>query len=218
MATEIGFQICRNVTDIWRVCSCRWFRTGAKFRIMRTTQFAYLTQAFVGIGACTSQPGLGAFEQALAVHDSATSALTSWCSARKIADPPVIAARQVKGEMAAPSPAMRGLLAAGPDEPIRYRHVELLCGSTVLSVVENWYVPSRLTAAMNAALDSSDAAFGRVAAPLKFARRRLDSRRGQAEGFPDGTILSNRAILQLPDGRPISLVMECYTAANLTAS
>jgi hypothetical protein len=181
--------------------------------------------AFICLGACAAQPGVAPTESArpllddladtLAAQESATAALTEWCAARRIAAPPVITARQVKAEIAAPSPAMRSLLAAGPDEPIRYRHVELRCGATVLSVAENWYVPARLTPGMNAALDNSDAPFGRVAAPLHFTRQRLESQRGQSENCPAGTILSNQALLKLPDDRPISAVTECYTAANL---
>ncbi len=154
----------------------------------------------------------------LETQESATAALTEWCRARHIADPPVIAAHRLKAEMTAPTAAIRSLLSVGQYEPVRYRHVALFCGATVLSVAENWYVPSRLTPGMNRDLDTTDAPFGRVAAPLQFIRQRLESIRGQAEGCPAGTILSNRALLQLPDNKPISAVIECYTAANLGAN
>ncbi len=158
---------------------------------------------------------LDAFERALAAQDSATAALTGWCRARRIADPAAIAAERLKAEMAEPGAAMRRLLDVGPDEPLRYRHVLLRCGGTVLSVARNWYVPARLTPGMNRELDGSDAPFGRVAGPLQFSRQRLTSKRGQADDCPQGTILSQRAVLKLPDGRPLSAVVECYTEANL---
>lgn len=71
-------------------------------------------------------------------------------------------------------------------------------------------MPSRLTPEMNATLAGTDTPFGKVVAPLRFTRQRLEARRGRAEGCPRGTVLSHRAVLRLPDGRPISLVVECY--------
>lgn len=123
----------------------------------------------------------------------------------------------------APPPAdLRRLLGADAQTAIGYRHVRLSCGAppagpVVLSEAHNWYLPSRLTAEMNATLAGSDTPFGKVAAPLHFARERLDSRRGRAPACPARTVLSHRALLRLPDGRPLALVVECYTAANLRA-
>ena len=53
---------------------------------------------------------------------------------------------------------------------------------------------------------------GRAAA-LRFARERIAS--AGIEGCPAGTILRHKALLRLPDGHPVSLVIECYTRANL---
>ncbi|MFM6832719.1 MAG: hypothetical protein ACKOVA_20640, partial [Novosphingobium sp.] len=94
--------------------------------------------------------------------------------------------------------------------------VRLTCGDTVLSVAHNWYVPARLTPEMNRTLETTDAPFGKVVAPLGFRRERLASRRGRMAECPEGTILSHRAVLRLLDGRAISLVVECYTRANLS--
>lgn len=174
--------------------------------------------ALASLTACSTPHGLAAFERALAGQDSATAALTDWCRTRGIADPPQITARRLKAEIATPSPALRSQLGVGPEEPIRYRHVELRCGANVLSIAQNWYVASRLTPEMNAALASSDTPFGRVVAPLHFTRQRLESNRGQAAECPARTILSNRAVLKLADGTPISAVVECYTAANIAAA
>ncbi len=65
----------------------------------------------------------------------------------------------------------RARLGLGPDEQVRYRHVRLACGDRVLSEADNWYVPARLTPEMNAALEGSDAPFGRVVRPLAPVRR-----------------------------------------------
>lgn len=166
------------------------------------------------VSGCTA-PGLARFERTLAAQDSATAALGEWCAARHLAQPPTIAAQRITGAEQAPSADVRRLLQVSADEPIGYRHVRLTCGGTVLSVAHNWYVPARLTPAMNHRLDTSDIPFGRVAAPLNFARQRLAGKRGALPGCPPDTILAHRAVLTLADGRPISLVIECYTSANL---
>jgi chorismate-pyruvate lyase len=172
--------------------------------------------ASAGLSACASPPGIAEFEQTLAANHSATEALTQWCRARGIANPPQIVARAVKSEMAQPDTAVRAVLAIADSEPVRYRQVHLLCGDSLLSIAENWYVPSRLTPDMNRMLDTSDIPFGRVVAPLGYHREQLASTRGRAPGCPEGTVLSIRAVLKLADGRPISMVAECYTQANLS--
>ncbi len=68
---------------------------------------------------------------------------------------------------------------------------------------------------MNELLASSQTPFGKVAAALNFSRERLASLRGPGFGCPAGTIVSHRARLRLPDGKPLALVVECYTRANL---
>lgn len=154
--------------------------------------------------------GLPALENALGAQDSATATLSDWCAANRIADPPIITARQMAAEPAAPPGEVLRMLGEPLAEMIGYRHVELSCGRSVLSMAHNWYVKERLTPDMNAALDTSETPFGKVAAPLRFTRERLDSRRGAIPGCPSGTILSQRALLRLPDGQPLSLVVECY--------
>ncbi len=120
-----------------------------------------------------------------------------------------------RSEQEAASPATRAILGAALDEPIAFRHVRLRCGGTVLSDAKNWYVPARLTPAMNTALETTRTPFGTVVQPLGFHRERLESRRGRAAECPARTVLSHKAVLRLPDGRAFSLVAECYTEANL---
>lgn len=158
---------------------------------------------------------LTALEQTLAQQDSATAALTQWCAARKLADPAAIRAAQVKGEDALPPPDLDEILALPDGAEPGYRHVHLSCGAKVLSQAHNWYVPQRLTPEMNRVLATTDTPFGKVVAPLAYRRERLASIRGRAPGCPAGTVLSHRALLRLPDGAPLALVVECYTAAIL---
>lgn len=159
--------------------------------------------ATLALGGCAS-PQLPHFQAVLAANDSATAALGQWCAVHGIADPPVIRAQ-----------ADRAALGISPQEPVGYRHVQLFCGKTVLSVAHNWYVPKRLESHMNHTLQTTDVPFGKVVAPLKFRRERRAEQRGGMAGCPAQTILSHRAILRLPDGNPISLVVECYTRSNL---
>jgi hypothetical protein len=159
--------------------------------------------------------GVAQLESMLAEQESATAVLSEWCAARHIADPPSITAQRVRSEEAPTSEAVRHALRAAPGEAIGYRHVRLNCGPATLSVAQNWYRRALLTPEMNRALDTGDTPFGRVVAPLHFTRERMTSERGAAEGCPPETVLSQRAMLSLPDGRPLSLLVECYTRANL---
>jgi hypothetical protein len=126
------------------------------------------------------------------------------------------------------------LLGIGPDEPVRYRRVALSCGSVVLSDADNWYVPSRLTAAMNQQLDNSDVPFGKVVQPLHFRRQTLSAEllwsplpagwdsgaplpppSGKPLTIPDH-VLQHRAVLYTAESQPFSLVVESYTGHVLS--
>jgi len=155
---------------------------------------------------CTG-PALPRFEATLAATDSATRGLATWCEARHLANPARISARRIQGDDA-PRPAEARAFTG-------YRHVRLSCGNSVLSEAHNWYARDRLSPEMNRVLDTTDTPFGTVAAPLGFRRERLSATRGAALGCPRGTILSHRARLVLPDGKPLALLVECYTQANL---
>ena len=160
-------------------------------------------------------PSVTEFEAELAKHDSATEALRQWCEARHIANPAQIMARPRLGPEGRKPPQLRRLLGIGARDAIGYRHVELTCGDRVLSVAHNWYVPSRLTAAMNTALATSHVPFGRIAAPLGYIREPLEILSKPPGGCPENTISAHRALLRLPDGRVLAYVLECYTAENL---
>jgi chorismate-pyruvate lyase len=172
-------------------------------------------------------------------HDSATLTLEHWCGVHRMASPPRIVAQRVPGVDKEPSLQQRRELGVSPTEPVRYRRVRLLCGAAALSEADNWYVPGRLTAAMNELLDSTDAPFGKVVQALHFQRRTLSSTllwqplpegwemRPQAAGRHVGEppvsgsranelrvppqVLQHRAVLTLPDGTPFSEVVETYT-------
>jgi hypothetical protein len=148
---------------------------------------------------------LARLKQDLANGPSATEVLSHWCGELHFADPPQIHAEQVQGYHP-PHAHVLGLLKVSSKEPIGYRRVRLTCGGHVLSEADNWYVPSRLTPAMNHTLETSDTPFGTVVKPLDFHRVTLS-----AQPMREGrTMFQVRALLLTPDGRPISLVSENY--------
>jgi chorismate-pyruvate lyase len=165
-------------------------------------------------------------------HDSATLTLERWCGAHHLASPATIVAEQVKGADKPLPDDQRQVLGVSPGEPVRYRRVRLTCGSHVLSEADNWYVPGRLTPDMNRALETTDAPFGKVVAPLHFRRRTLSAallwsplpegwemgaarpRAGKRLPIPD-QLLQHRAVLTLPDGTPFSEVVETYKSEVL---
>lgn len=166
-------------------------------------------------------------------HDSATLTLERWCGDHGLADPAKIVARRQTDIDKPVSPEQRQILGVGPDEPVRYRRVQLACGAHVLSEADNWYVPSRLTPEMNRVLDSSDTPFGRAVRGLRFQRRTLSAEmlwqplpkgweRQPVQVFAKDApvampehVLQHRAILTLPDGTPFSQVVETYTSQVL---
>jgi chorismate-pyruvate lyase len=166
-------------------------------------------------------------------HDSATLTLERWCAEHRLAAPAQVVAMRVSGIDKAPSSDQRRELNVSDSEPVRYRRVRLLCGTAVLSEADNWYVPSRLTAAMNEQLETTDAPFGKVVQALRFRRHTLAAQLlwqplpagwEMAEArMPDGKgnlaipsqVLQHRALLMLADGTPVSEVLETYTGMVL---
>ena len=177
-----------------------------------------LAAASLPLAGCAhpaTDPDIAAFEANLAAHASATAALQLWCDQRAIAPGTQIAVEFVSGADAVPPADLRAVLGVSADQPLGYRHVKLTCGAHVLSQAHNWYVPARLTPDMNRQLGESQVPFGRVAASLNFTREPLASTRRGDPGCPVGAISTHRALLRLPQGEPLALVVECYSEANL---
>ncbi|WP_426662274.1 hypothetical protein [Rhodanobacter aciditrophus] len=167
-------------------------------------------------------------------HPSATLTLERWCGAHHLAVQAKVVAHRVQGENKPLPLDGRALLAIGAGEPVRYRRVQLACGDTVLSDADNWYVPSRLTAAMNRQLDTTDVPFGKVVQPLHFRRQTLSAEllwSPLPPGWDSGAalpppsrrplaipphVLQHRALLYTQDNQPFSLVVESYTASVLS--
>lgn len=177
-----------------------------------------LAAASLSLAGCTHSapdPVIAAFEANLAAHASATEALSDWCKARGIDPDGQITVQFVRGADEAPPADLRETLGVSADETLGYRHVKLVCGNVVLSEAHNWFVPARLRAEMNRQLAETQVPFGKVAASLNFTREPISSARRGDPGCPAEAISTHRALLRLPDGQPLALVVECYTEANL---
>lgn len=156
----------------------------------------------------------------LLAGNSATRTLEGWCREHRLAADPRIVAERVSGIGKPVSPEQRARLGIGPAEPVRYRHVRLRCGGRILSEADNWYVPSRLTAEMNAALDGSNIPFGTVVAPLgtgrrTFAAEQLWRPRPGGRGPVPVALIRHRAIVHDRAMRPIAEVAETYRSPLL---
>ncbi len=165
---------------------------------------------------------------------SATLTLDRWCEKHRLAPAgSKIIAERVRGQDKIADAQIRELLKVGANDPVIYRRVRLQCGTRVLSEADNWYVPARLTEAMNHELDTTDIAFGRAVQSLKFSRTTLSARLLWTP-LPDGWemgadlppfsqaalafppfLLEHRAVLKLPDGTPFSALVESYTGSVL---
>lgn len=136
-------------------------------------------------------------------RDSATASLQSFCKT------PIHAV--LLHDHSIPDSALIASLnlSATSDAAITIRHVQLICGSTLLSEAWNAYVPNRLTPIARARLADKHTPFGRAVGSATFWRERLSSR---VTGLPAGFILENRALLHRhTDSLPIAAVLERYT-------
>lgn len=160
---------------------------------------------------------------------SATLTLEKWCAEHHLSDTGEarILARLIRGETRPATAEQRERLGVGPDEPVNYRRVQLLCGSRVLSEADNWYVPSRLTPQMNRLLETTDTPFGKAVLELKPYRQTFAAQilwwplprgweqapvpatTGQSLPIPDA-LFEHRAVLYTKDRQPFSEVREVY--------
>lgn len=160
---------------------------------------------------------------------SATLTLEKWCRDHRLAEEPRIVAKVVNGVAKIPADEQRQRLQVTPLDEVKYRRVQLRCGSRVLSEADNWYVPARLTAEMNRLLETTGTPFGRAVQPLEpyrltYAVKFLWS------PLPDGwernaimppiqssgilsipeALFEHRAVLYTREHKPFSIVDEVY--------
>lgn len=165
---------------------------------------------------------------------SATRTLEQWCREHAMADDPKIVATRVPDVREEPSAEQLQRLDVRDASEVRYRRVELRCGTHVLSEADNWYVPARLTPEMNAVLETTDTPFGKVVQPLQPYRRTIAVtmlwtplprgweqqrrppvvRRRRMLPLPR-EVFRHRAVLYTADHLPFSEVVETYQAEVL---
>ncbi|HEX2833232.1 MAG TPA: hypothetical protein VHW00_09465 [Thermoanaerobaculia bacterium] len=166
---------------------------------------------------------------------SATRTLETWCGEHHLAADPKIVATRVAGVTKPASAEQLQRLAVRDASELRYRRVELRCGTRVLSIADNWYVPARLTPEMNALLETTDTPFGKAVQPLHPYRRtitatmlwsplprgwelqppaRFKPHRRQPLVIPPD-LFEHRAVLYTSEHVPFSEVVETYQSALL---
>jgi chorismate-pyruvate lyase len=169
----------------------------------------------------------------LLASNSATKTLEAWCGAHHMAGNAVLHARLRRDVQKPVTPEQRARLHIGPEEPVIYRRVDLACGDHVLSQADNWYVPGRLPAAVEKALETSDIPFGRAIQPLHPRRQTFGvdvfwhplpegwelappppDHQGANLAIPP-VLFEHHAVVYAADGQPISEVDEHYTSAIL---
>ncbi|BEV71845.1 hypothetical protein THUN1379_13270 [Paludibacterium sp. THUN1379] len=171
---------------------------------------------------------LQSFNVTLLTQPSATRTLQQWCADHQLAPGARIVAVRDRTSAKAAGPQVRQALKVDGQTPLNYRRVQLHCGSKLLSEADNWYVPARLTSAMNHTLETSDLPFGTVVAPLHFSRRTLSATllwqplppgwenqpwqtASSSQPLPvPQQLLQHQAVLYREDGKPFSFVQETY--------
>jgi hypothetical protein len=192
------------------------------------------TQATVDVERIVMQARLQTLNAEILGSRSATAVLERWCRRFELADDPVIRVDRIHDQDKLPSTETLARLQVTDANEVKYRRVHLRCGGVVMSKADNWYVPSRLTTAMNAALDTTDTPFGKVVAALQPFRQTIESRllwspwpmgSDCAETVatisssmqPPPEIFQHRAVLYSRDLLPFSEVVETYQGAALTS-
>lgn len=161
---------------------------------------------------------LEALESQLLSNPSATEVLESYCERHFGTDHATVQAEILKRQdHVKPDTSVLKQLKVGPGESVSYRSVRLHCGEIALSEADNWYVPERLTPAMNDTLAKTDLPFGKVVKPLKFQRKTLKTRwnQGESEGSSSPWVFENQAQLIAVDPFPFSVLRERYLRSLL---
>jgi hypothetical protein len=146
-----------------------------------------------------------------------------------LAEEPRILAHIVTGVSKVPTAEQLQRLDVTEQDEVKYRKVQLRCGTQVLSEADNWYVPGRLTPEMNRILETTDTPFGRAVESLEPYRRTFavkllwaplpDGWERESATLPDGAdralaipaaLFEHRAVLYTRDHKPFSEVSEVY--------
>jgi chorismate-pyruvate lyase len=163
----------------------------------------------------------------LIANASATDTLLAWCEEYGLSYGPIaLDVRQRFAPAIVPDEVM-AVLDPAPGTTIHYRQVQLMRGTLPLVMAENWYVPQRLMAGMNERLQTTNAPFGTVVAPLRPCRRTLVANAwpfidepvenhprfsGSARQACPEIILEHKAMILSNSGTSLALVHEFFFA------
>ena len=136
---------------------------------------------------------------------SATLTLEKWCADHAMAAEPKIVARLVREAVQPASSETLARLGATQAE-VKYRRVQLYCGTHLFSEADNWYVPRRLTPEMNRLLDETDTPFGKAVQALAPSRRTLS----RTTLHSPTALFEHAAVLYSASRQPIAEVRETY--------
>ena len=185
-------------------------------RMRRAFVVAALLLAACATSHSASFDELQTLNAQLLASTSATQTLERWCADHQLAADPKIVAVRINGIDKAPSREQLQRLGVASASELRYRHVELRCGTHVMSEADNWYVPARLTAEMNALLDTTDTPFGKAVRPLQPHRKTLETKvLWSGRGAVPREVLEHRALLLTAQDQAFAEVVERYRGEML---
>lgn len=149
---------------------------------------------------------------------SATAALAAWAARRGWAEP-ILAHKLETARRPAPAD-INALLQVNAGERLGFRRVELVCGARVLSRADNWFVCSRLPAAINRQLDAGAEPFGQLIGQLAPQRLVLGVEQLWMPAIapvPDALFQIRAVVTGIgPQGRaPLAVVAETYLVAAI---
>jgi len=164
----------------------------------------------------------------LLASPSATLTLEHWCAAHALAEPARLQAEPLASTPDDAGVDVRRDLEVGEHDLVIHRRVALRCGQQLLSLADNWYVPARLSSAMNEQLAHTQTPFGKVVQSLHPYRRTLSAQllwsplplgweSAPARPADAGGLLAipqalfeHRALMSGGDHLPIALLRETY--------
>lgn len=160
---------------------------------------------------------ISALRHEIRVAASATQVLDRWCNSHHMAPAGAVIAEKIANKPVPATEQLRRALQLKASDRVQLRHVRLRCNGHILSVARLWYVPSRLSASMEASLQQTDTPFGKVLAPMHLDRKSAGSssawlaKAGRpAAKAPPRILFSQRALMSRADGLPIAYVVEDY--------
>lgn len=158
-------------------------------------------------------------------HATVTLALERWCDLAGLGDGPITA------RPSGPSSVVTNLdleIATALDllpgrrtsrlETVIYRSVELRRGLLALVEADNWYVPERLPADINQALQTTNSPFGKLIAPVGASRsevRSIDQTVGRSGQAMPRHLFAQSAVISISGGTRVAFVRERFLPALL---